>query len=495
MMRGSSKVQAAGIAFGLGLFVAVGLFVSLGANSGRELKPSEPLSAEVTGPAEKLSQSFAAIAAHVAPAVVSVYSEKTVRFRHPDMGSPFGDDFFRQFFGGQLPPGPQREYSMPQQSEGTGMILDKQGHILTNYHVVAGEDSIKVQLVNKQSFEAKILGADPKTDVAVLELRGSVPSNLPTVTLGDSDALQVGSLVMAIGSPFGLTQTVTSGIVSAKGRSNVGIADYEDFLQTDAPINPGNSGGPLINMRGEVVGMNSAIETQVGQFGGVGFAIPSNMIKAMLPSLLKGEHIQRGVLGVVIQKVTPELAEEFHAPPRGALVAEVRKGSPAEKAGIMPGDVIVSYDGTTIENTGQLRNLVATTAPGARVQIGVVRKGASKTLTVTIGKLSAASFAEAGPGGGVGEVGKLGLSVETLNAELARRYGIEARRGVVITGVAPGSPGANYGLQPGDLVVEADQQPVSTVAQLQKILNAQKDQVLLLINRKGTSVFLVLKFR
>lgn len=491
-MKLSSKLQAVGIALGLGLFVAIGLFVSLGAKSSPALRPAGPLSAAITAPAQKLSASFAAIAGHVAPAVVSVYSEKTVRFRHPDVGVPFGDDLFRQFFHGHM--GPPHDFKVPQQSEGTGMILDKQGHILTNYHVVDGEQSIKVQLVNKQSFNAKILGADPKTDVAVLELEGSVPSDLPTVTLGDSDALPVGALVMAIGSPFGLTQTVTSGIVSAKGRSNVGIEDYEDFLQTDAPINPGNSGGPLINMRGEVVGMNSAIETQVGQFGGVGFAIPSNMIKTMLPSLLKGKHIQRGVLGVVVQQLTPDLAEEFHVQLGGALVAQVRKGSPADKAGIKPGDVIVSYNGTQIENTGQLRILVATTAPGTQVKVGVVRNGKSKTLHATIGTLSAASFAS-GAKSSAGDVAALGLSIETLNASLAKRYGIDAQHGVVITGVQPGSLAATYGLQAGDLIVDADQQPVRTAAQLEKILSVRKDQALLLIDRKGVSVFLVLKFR
>lgn len=492
----SPKLLRTGIVLGLGLFAAAGLFITLGARPS-DTSPPGPLPASVTAPAEALSAAFTAVAAHVSPAVVSVYSEKTLHFHHPDFQFPFGDDFFRQFFGGgQGPqPPPEKDYSVPQQSEGTGMILDRQGHVLTNYHVVAEVDRIKVQLADKRSFDAKILGADPKSDVAVLELKGSVPGDLPTVELGDSDALQVGSLVMAIGSPFGLTQTVTTGIISAKGRSDVGIADYEDFLQTDAPINPGNSGGPLINMRGEVIGMNSAIETQVGQFGGVGFAIPVNMIKAMLPSLMKGERIQRGMLGVVIQDMSPDLARQFRVTQGGgALVAQVNKGSPADRAGIRVGDVIVSFAGRKVDDTGQLRNLVAATPPGTHVKVAVVRDGAERTLGVTIGKL-AAEAVTAAPGGGGAQVEKLGLTVQTLDSALARRYGIKESRGVVITAVAPGSAAADYGLRAGDLIVEADRVPVSSAGELQTVLARHPNEVLLLINRKGRSVFLVLKFR
>jgi serine protease Do len=495
-MRVSRRLQLAGMVAGIALFVAGGLFATLGARPGDGLAPG-PLPSTVTAPAEALSAAFTAVAAHVGPAVVSVYSEKKVRFRHPGLQSPFGDDFFEQFFGG--PSGPQqpeqKEYSMPEQSEGTGMILDREGHILTNYHVVEDEDTIKVQLADTRIFDAKILGADPKTDVVVLELKGA-PGDLPAVELGDSDALRVGSLVMAIGSPFGLTQTVTTGIISAKGRSDVGIADYEDFLQTDAPINPGNSGGPLINMRGEVVGMNSAIETNVGQFGGVGFAIPVNMIKVMLPTLLRGERIERGALGVVIQDLTKELAEQFQVPQgSGALVAQVNKGSAAERGGMRVGDVIVSYQGRVVENTAQLRNLVAATAPGTQVRVGIIRNGAHDTLTVTIGRLPGEKVTAGPAGPQENQVAKLGLTVQTLDGDLARRYGIREKGGVVITGVEAGSIAADYGLQPGDLIVEADHRPVTNAKELRKILDAKRDAVLLLVDRKGDSVFVVLKLR
>jgi len=325
-MNTSNKIRAIGIAAGIALFVAVGLFITVAANKTRsEQRPSVgDIDASIVAPADQLGKAFAAVAAHVKPAVVSVYSEKTMKFQSQEFPFPFGDDFLRRFFGEQFQQPKQRslpkEYKVPQRGMGSGMILDKQGHVLTNYHVVHDVEEIKVQLADKRTFDAEVVGADAKTDVAIIKLKGRIPDNLPTVQLGDSDALEDGHLVMAIGAPFGLTQTVTTGIISAKGRSDVGIADYEDFLQTDAPINPGNSGGPLVNMHGEVVGMNSAIATNGGAFGGggqfagVGFAIPTNMIKSMLPTLTKGETITRGMLGVAIQDMTKDLAQQFQLP-------------------------------------------------------------------------------------------------------------------------------------------------------------------------------------
>lgn len=500
-MQISRKLQMMGIVVGLGIFIATGLFVTVAAKRPQTESPpvSGPIPESVIAPAEQLGKAFAAIAAHVKPAVVSVYSEKTVSMQSPDF--PFGDDFFNQFFGGQfkfhqMPPD-HKNFKVPQRGMGTGMLLDKAGHILTNYHVVADVDAIKVQLPDKRKFDAKIIGVDKKTDVAVLEMKGSIPDDLATVQLGDSDALQDGDLVMAIGAPFGLTQTVTSGIISAKGRSDVGISDYEDFLQTDAPINPGNSGGPLINMHGEVVGMNTAIETSVGQFSGVGFAIPANMIKDMLPTLLKGKQINRGVLGVSIQNVTKELAEQFKlSEVKGALIAQVSKDSAADKAGLKPGDVIVRYNGRGISDTGQLRNMVASTAPGSKADVVVVRDGKEKSFTVTIGKMSQETVAEANAGHrGESQLATLGLTLETLTPELARQYDVDARKGVLITGVDDGSLAALSNLQAGDVIVEADHKPVSSVEELQSALSKDKDQILLLVTRKSGNLFLVFRLK
>lgn len=503
-MNISRKIRAAGITIGLGIFVATGLFLTVAANK-PVLDTSPPPGAipeSVIAPAEQLGRAFAAVAAHVKPAVVSVYSEKTIRFQHPDFQFPFGDDFFHQFFGGQFQfpqeHGQPKEYEMPQSGMGSGMILDRQGHILTNYHVVKDVDNIKVQLSDKRTFEAKIVGTDQKTDVAILELKGAIPGNLPTVQLGDSDALEVGNLVMAIGAPFGLTQTVTTGIISAKGRSDVGIADYENFLQTDAPINPGNSGGPLINMHGEVIGMNSAIETSVGQFAGVGFAIPVNMIKRMLPTLIKGGKITRGMLGISIQNVTKELAGQFNLPDnKGALISQVHKDSPADKAGLRAGDVIVRFDGKEVDDTGQLRNLVAVTAPGTTTTVEAIRNGRKKTFTVTIGKMAAGIVESASPpgGGSTNRLDKLGLSVQTLTADLARQFDVKGQRGVLITEVEDGSLASMSGLQPGDLIVEADRKPVANAGELQAILNQDKNQILLLIKRKDENLFVVFRLK
>jgi len=497
-----SKARAIGVALGMALFVAVGLTLIVAARSGtdRLLEPG-PIDPKVTAPAEQLGKAFVMVAAHVKPCVVSVYSEKVIKFTEPQFSFPFGDDFFRQFFGNQFstPQQPQqprqREYRGMQRGMGSGMILDKQGHVLTNYHVVRDTDELKIQLADKRQFEAEIVGTDPKTDVAVIKIKGHVPDDLPTIALGDSDALQVGDLVMAIGAPFGLQQTVTEGIISATGRSDVGIADYEDFLQTDAPINPGNSGGPLVNMRGEVIGMNSAIATSVGQFAGVGFSIPSNMIKSMLPKLLKGETIVRGQLGVVIQNVTKDLAKQFKlSETKGVLISQVNKGSPADHAGLKVGDVIVRYDGRDVDDVRHLRNLVASTTPGTKAKIEIIRDGKPETLTATIGKQSEEAMAAGAPAEeGATRLSKLGLSVQTLTPELAKQLGVEAEKGVVVTDVSEGSAASLAGLQKGDVIVEADRQPVASTEELDQILAKGNDSVLFLVKRQGASLFVVLQ--
>ena len=504
-MRAWSKAVSVGVVLGVALFVAAGLIALIAAHPGASDLKAGPIDPAVVTPADQLGKAFAMVAAHVRPAVVSVFSEKMVKFQAPDFGSPFGDDFFRQFFGQQFrqnQPQPQprpREYNVPQRGMGSGMIIDKQGHILTNYHVVRDVDEIKVQLSDKRSFEAEIVSTDPQTDVAVIRMKGSVPEDLPAVEFGDSDAIEVGDLVMAIGAPFGLAQTVTTGIISAKGRSSVGINTYEDFLQTDAAINPGNSGGPLANMQGQIIGMNSAIVTNAGQFAGVGFAIPINMVKSILPTLLKGEKVTRGMLGVIIQDITPELAKQFGlSEANGALVSQVNADSAAAKAGVKPYDVIVRYDGKEVDNTVHLRNMVAATAPNTEVKLGIIREGKEETLTVRVGKLTPQTTAAATPGeeGGTA-LGKLGLSVQTLTSDMAKQLGLQGAEGAVITDVQEGSPASLAGLQPGDLVVEADRQKVASADDLQEALNKAKDKdsVLLLIKRKGASLVVVLHLK
>jgi len=484
---------------------ALGLLVTVATSDPLLAQAPSPaaIPKSVTAPAEQLGKAFAAVAAHVKPAVVSVYSEKMVSPQQPEFPFPFGEEPFGRQAPQPKSPGPRGERKVPQRGMGSGMILDKQGHILTNYHVVGEVDEIKVQLADRRSFEAKVIGADPKTDVAVIQITGKVPDDLPTVELGDSDALEDGNVVMAVGAPFGLTQTVTTGIISAKGRSDVGIAAYEDFLQTDAPINPGNSGGPLVNMRGEVIGMNSAIATGggpfggSGQFAGVGFAIPSNMIKSMLPTLIKGGQIIRGMLGIIIQDLTKELAEQFRLPnTEGALVSQVNKDSPAAKADVKVGDVVVRFDGKKVRDTRQLRNLVAATAPGTSVKLDVIRDGKEQTLTATIGKMPTEPLVAAEEPAKPGDrLAALGLSVQTLTPELAQQLDLQGEKGVIISGVEEGSPAADAELRPGDVIVEAERKPVSNVAELRNAVGKAKNRVLLLVKRQGGSLYVVVTLR
>jgi serine protease Do len=392
-------------------------------------------------------------------------------------------------------PEQHRQYNVPQRGMGSGMILDKEGHILTNYHVVRDVDKLKVQLADKREFEAEVVGTDPKSDVAIIHIKGKVPENLPTVKLGSSSALKVGDWVMAVGAPFGLTQTVTAGIISATGRNDVGIADYEDFLQTDAAINPGNSGGPLVNMDGEVIGMNTAIATGFGQFAGVGFAIPSDMIQGFVPTLTKGGTITRGFLGIGIQDLSDALATQFNVhDTKGALVSQVTNESPAGKAGLKAGDVIVNYDGKPVDNTRDLRKLVASTAPDHKVPVEVMRDGKEMKLDVTVGKMPAKELAAATKEGTQpSSAGQLGLRVEPLSSELAKQFGYEGEHGVLIRSVDPGSPAALADLQPGDLITEANRQSVASVDELKNALGKSKDSALLLIKRKDASMYVSLK--
>ena len=432
--------------------------------------------------------SFSDLVKKASPSVVNISVVKVVKGggRAP---LPFGPedplrDFFERFFGDQMPK------DFKQKGLGTGFIIDREGFILTNNHVVENADEIKVKMSDEREFSARAIGRDPKTDLALIKILSEKP--LSPLPLGDSDRLEVGDWVVAIGNPFGLGNTVTAGIVSAKYRQ-IGAGAYDSFIQTDASINPGNSGGPLLNAAGEVIGINSAIFSQSGGSIGIGFAIPINMAKELLPHLKKGKVV-RGWLGVTIQPITPELKEKLKLKDqKGALVADVSSNGPAEKAGIERGDVIVSFDGKEIKESNDLPYRVAATPVGKGVPVEVVRKGQKKTLQVKIGELKEEPSA---PETGEAERDSpLGMRVEQLTPEIARNLGLSETTGVVVVEVVPESPAAEGGVQPGDIILEVDQAPVKDLAQFNRKIKASKagDNILFLIKRRDGTLFLTLK--
>lgn len=491
------KIIFSAIAFG----VVLGLFLTFQkVYCSTDLKVS-PIEASVMLPAVQLGKAFAMAANHVRPAVVSVYSEKLIKLKTKDFPFPFEEDFFNKFFAGPSPDSEtalpnKREYSIPVKGMGSGIILDNSGHILTNYHVVADVEKIKVQLANRFTYSAKITQIDPNTDIAIIQLEGNFPNDLPLVGLGNSDTLRAGDLVIAVGAPFGLPQTVTQGIVSATGRSNVGIEAYEDFIQTDAPINPGNSGGPLINMSGEVVGINTAIASiGAGQSSGVGFSIPSNLIKTMLPRLLKGEKIIRGRLGLVIQDLNDDLARQFDlAENAGVLISNVQDNSPAQKAGLKPGDIIIKYGNLNISDSSQLRNLVASTTPGTEVNIKILRDKIELNIKVQIAAEEPETLATSitGPAKG-GFLQRVGINVHNIDNYFSELYGI--KNGAVITEIFEGSPAAFAGVQPNDVIIEANHKEVNNVGELHSILgnSEKKDSVLFLIKRQEMNLYVAIQ--
>jgi serine protease Do len=373
------------------------------------------------------------------------------------------------------------------------VIVTPEGLIVTNEHVVGGADHIKVTLSDRRAFDAKVIGTDKKTDLAVLKIDGE---NLPWVPFGDSSKLEPGEVVLTVGNPFGLTQTVTMGIVSGVGRQGVGITDYEDFIQTDAAINPGNSGGAMVNSRGELIGINTAIFTQSGGYEGIGFAIPANLARTIADSLEKHGRVVRGWLGVSIQEVTPELAAQFDLDaPRGAVVTEVLGNSPAEKAGLKRGDVIVALNGQEVENLARLRLVVASAKVGSRMTVRVVRDGKRKKLDVTIGELpeEVASLGHK-PEAVEGDFDNVlsGLTVGPLSRENAMRFQLDpGGRGVVVLDVTAGSPGSRAGLMEGDVILEVNRQEVATLDDYDRLARRiDKDKgALLLIARRGQTLF------
>lgn len=429
-------------------------------------------------PGEIVLPSLADLVDQLKPVVVNISTTKIVR-------SPLEDFFrdFRRFFGDEFNRFFPQVPEFRTRSLGSGFIIDKEGFILTNNHVIEGAEDIKVKLYDGQVFDAKVVGRDPKSDIALLKINPR-RVQLPVAKLGDSDSLRVGDWVIAIGNPFGLEHTVTVGVISAKGRV-IGMGPYDDFLQTDASINPGNSGGPLFNLRGEVVGINTAI-VQGGQ--GIGFAIPINMAKNLLPQLKKGKVVH-GFLGVYIQDLTPELAERFGLKePKGALVTEVMAGSPAEKAGFKKGDIIVKFDDKEVPNSYVLRRLVGSTPPGKRVKVEALRKGKPITLWVTLGESEAERQAMLSE--------DWGFQVQEITPDIASHIGIN--EGVLVAEVDPQSPAGQAGISPGDVIIEIENQPVRNLEDFQKLMAqyGQRDSLLLAvrIQREGyRAVFFVLK--
>ena len=446
----------------------------------------------------QLSDALSEVAGVATPSVVNISTTRVIKQAEQAPFDFFDDPFFRRFFGDQFPqPNAPKEHK--EQSLGSGVIVSEDGYIVTNNHVIEKAQEIKVQLTNKRDYKAKLIGADPKTDLAVIKIEAA---GLPALPWGDSTRLRVGEIVFAIGNPFGLNSTVTMGVISAVGRANVGIADYEDFIQTDAAINPGNSGGALLNARGELVGINTAIVSRTGGYQGIGFAVPSGMARQVMESLIKFKKVVRGWLGVSIQEVTSDLAEEFGTKDlKGALVSGVMKSSPAEKAGIKQGDVLLTFNGKDVEDTGHLRNMVSQTPIGTKVKVRLLRQKKELELDVTIAELpkkaGEAAAEEDADGGGAGESGTLsGLTVRELTPDLARRFGItEAETGVVVVKVEQGSRAAEAGVRPGDLVLQINQKDIATLEDYKKAAGRikAKDRALLLIRRKGEDLFLTLR--
>lgn len=471
----------AGKIFGWVVFLGV-LVLSLGASN----LCAERIGGQ-RGATVDLATAIADVAEKAMPAVVHI--EVRQRVEVPEPLFPFENDpFFRYFFGG--PRGP-RSYKKEMRGIGTGMIIDTEGHILTNNHVVSGATKITVKLASGEEFEAKVGGADPKTDLAVIKIKPF--KNVPFLTFGNSDKLRVGEWVVAIGNPRGLEQTVTAGIISAKHRT--GITDpsgYQDYIQTDAAINPGNSGGPLLNLAGEVIGVNAAIVSESGGFEGIGFAIPSNMAMGIAQSLIKKGKVVRGWLGVSVQEVTASLAKSLNLRVlKGALVADIAKGGPAEAAGIKRGDVIVSLEGAAVESANDFRNRIAATPVGKKVEIGLLRNGKRVNVLVLVAAYKPSPRLTA-----VELRNKLGVEVKEISLSEARRKRLDSREGVILTKVDPAGPAGRAGLEPGDIIYQINNQAIRGLNDYNRIMEKvqSNEEILLLVRdmRTGAMGYLTL---
>jgi len=450
----------------------------------------------------RMGKAFASIAEKASPAVVGLKAEKTITREYPIQEWPFGDAFpfddnmFERFFYRRSPREetprertPQREYRIPQIRQASGFIISPDGYILTNNHLVGEAEKVEVELADGREFAAKVIGADPESDVAVVKIDAK---NLSYLELADSDALEVGEWVLAIGNPFGLSHTITAGIVSAKGRSDVGLATYEDFIQTDAAINPGNSGGPLLNLDGKVVGINTAIYGAMGNIG-IGFAIPINMAKAVYPQLIESGTVERGFLGLMPDQLTASMAELLGLEDnKGVIISEISEGSAAEKAGLKHNDVILEFNGKPVESDDEFRRRVAMLKPGTRVKIVVWRDGKRKTLTA---KLEKRPPLEELIGAQTGRLEELGFTVRNLTDELAERYGYQGKTGVIVSRVEPGSRAAREGIKTGMLIVEVNLKPVKDTNEFNEAIEKarEKGNVQLLVNDGRNRRYIELK--
>ena len=443
---------------------------------------------KVSTPLLASNETFIQVSKDAMASVVNISATK--RTAQPQE-NPFSDDpFFRRFFGEEFERRFKQPRQQPEQGLGSGVIVSADGYIVTNNHVVEQADDLMVLLGDKRKFPAKLIGTDPKTDLAVIKIEATGLSTLPW---GDSTGLQVGELVLAVGNPFGLNQTVTMGIISAVGRANVGIVDYENFIQTDAAINPGNSGGALVNLQGQLIGINTAIFSRTGGYMGIGFAIPSQMVKHVMESLIGQGKVIRGWLGVSIQDLSEDLAKQFDAPDtQGALVGDVFSTSPAGLAGLQRGDIIRSYNGVQVKNPTHLRTLVADTAPNTSVPMKVLRNSKEMTLSVSIGEMpkNVASLAKAAPDSIQGNHPLAGLSVEAVKPGQTADG-----NGVAITQVESNSPADRAGIRPGDILVEVNRQAIRSVKDFEHLASGldTKASVLALIRRGQGTIFLTIK--
>jgi len=479
-----------GFALGLAMLVlvVVGGAVGFHASNKRETASSVPVMAvaEANSP-EMLSRGFEAVAQKVEGAVVNINTEQVIHNAAAQMQDPF-----RQFFGGQDPFGSffkQMPRDFKQRSLGSGFFVDPGGYILTNNHVVDGASSIKVKLADGKVLDARVVGTDSQTDIAVLKVDGS---GFPTLKLGNSDTVKVGDWVLAFGSPFGLQKTMTAGIISAKGRV-IGAGPYDNFLQTDAAINPGNSGGPLVDLKGEVVGISTMIASDNGGFQGIGFAIPASMADSIYNQIVTTGKVTRGWLGVTIQSMTPELAKTYNLPPdKGVLVADVQAGSPAARSGLLSGDIVMEYNGKDLHSSNDLSLAVAETKVGEPASLKIRRNGREMSLDVRVGERPADVAQNFPSSAGSQQRGKLGLTVEDITPEVARQMNLSSATGALVAEVRPDGPAAEVGVRPGDIIRGLNDTNVANASDLVEASRNIKsgDVVRLKIVRNGQTMFL-----